>query len=71
MFQGVLKDRNFGELMVDGIEPERYECVFASVQSLNNRIDGLNLTESYYDVIIIDEVHHISAASYRPILKKF
>ena len=35
-FQGVLKDNNFGELWVDGIEPEKYDCVFASVQTLNN-----------------------------------
>jgi superfamily II DNA or RNA helicase len=70
-FQGILRDNNFGELWVDGMEPERYECVFASVQTLNNRIDSLNLSESFYDFIIIDEVHHISASSYRPILNYF
>jgi superfamily II DNA or RNA helicase len=70
-FQGILKDRNFGELWVDGIEPERYEHVFASVQTLNNRLDSLNLSPNYYDYIIIDEVHHIAAASYRSILKHF
>lgn len=70
-FQGILKDNNFGELWVDGIEPERYDCVFASVQTLNNRIESLSLSESYYDFIIVDEVHHIAAASYRPILSRF
>ncbi|MDD4972204.1 MAG: DUF3427 domain-containing protein [Paludibacter sp.] len=70
-FQGVLKDNNFGELWGDGIEPEKYDCLFASVQTLNNRIATLNLTEFYYDYIIIDEVHHITADSYRPILNKF
>jgi len=70
-FQGVLRDNNFGELWVDGIEPEKYDCVFASVQTLNNRIETLNLTEFYYDFIIIDEVHHIAANSYRPILNRF
>ncbi len=70
-FQGILRDNNFGGLWVDGMEPERYECVFASVQTLNNRIDSLNLSESFYDFIIIDEVHHISASSYRPILNYF
>jgi len=70
-FQGILKDNNFGELWVDGIEPEKYNCLFASVQTLNSRLETLNLTESYYDFIIIDEVHHIFAKSYRPILDRF
>ncbi|HEU5166245.1 MAG TPA: DEAD/DEAH box helicase family protein, partial [Chitinophagaceae bacterium] len=70
-FQGILRDNNFGELWVDGIEPEKYDCVFASVQTLNNRIGSLSLSESFFDFIIVDEVHHIAAASYRPILNRF
>lgn len=70
-FQGILKDNNFGELWCDGIEPEKYNCVFASVQTLKNRIDTLNLTDIFYDFIIVDEVHHIAASSYRPILNHF
>jgi superfamily II DNA or RNA helicase len=70
-FQGVLRDNNFGELWVDGIEPEKYNNVFASVQTLNNRISELSLSESFYDFIVIDEVHHIAAKSYRPVLEKF
>jgi superfamily II DNA or RNA helicase len=70
-FQGILRDNNFGALWVDGIEPDNYSCVFASVQTLKNKIDTLALTDSYYDYIIIDEVHHIAASSYRPILNRF
>ena len=70
-FQGVLKDNNFGELMVDGLVPSNNEYVFASVQSLNNRLKDIKLSPEYYDFIIIDEVHHISASSYRPILNYF
>ncbi len=70
-FQGILRDNNFGELWVDGLIPESYENVFASVQTLQNSIDSLQLSENYYDFIIIDEVHHIAANSYRPILDKF
>lgn len=70
-FQGVLKDSNFGELWVDGLVPERYDVVFASIQTLNNRLEDLNLSPSYYDFIIIDEVHHIAASSYRSILEHF
>lgn len=70
-FQGILRDNNFGELWLDGIEPERYDCVFASVQTLNNRLGDLNLSATFYDYIVIDEVHHIAASSYRSILKHF
>lgn len=70
-FRGVLKNNNFGELWVDGEEPNRYEHLFASVQTLNNRLESLKLSPSYFDFIIVDEVHHISADSYRPILHRF
>jgi superfamily II DNA or RNA helicase len=70
-FRHVLRNANFGELWVDGIEPANYEYVFASILTLNNRIKQLPLSEDFFDVIIIDEVHHIAANSYRPILEKF
>jgi superfamily II DNA or RNA helicase len=70
-FQGVLKDNNFGDLWVDGLEPSSNEYVFASVQTLNNKIKNINLSPDYYDFIIIDEVHHIEAKTYRPILEYF
>ena len=70
-FQGVLKDNNFGELWVDGLVPDEYSNVFASVQTVNNQLKSLGLSETFYDFIIIDEVHHIAANSYRPILEHF
>ena len=70
-FQGILRDNNFGELWVGGFEPDKYDCIFASVQILNNRINSLTLSESFYDFIIVDEVHHITASSYRPIINHF
>ncbi|ADG94391.1 type III restriction protein res subunit [Arcobacter nitrofigilis DSM 7299] len=70
-FRGVLRDNNFGELWVDGETAISNEHLFVSVQTLQNNIGNLNLSKEYYDFIIIDEVHHISANSYRPILEKF
>ena len=70
-YRAVLKNNNFGELWVDGFFPNNYSVVFASVQSLKNKINELDLAKNYYDFIVIDEVHHISASSYRPILKAF
>jgi len=70
-FRHVLKDANFGDLWVDGLESVEYEYLFASVQTLNSRMHLLNLSADFYDYIIIDEVHHIAASSYRPVLNKF
>lgn len=70
-FQGILRDNNFGELWVDGLEPEKYNHLFASIQTLNSRLDQLNIRPDFFDYIIIDEVHHIAAASYRPVLARF
>ncbi|RZK74778.1 MAG: DEAD/DEAH box helicase, partial [Pedobacter sp.] len=71
MFRHVLRDANFGDLWVDGIEPMQYEHVFASVQTLNNRLPSLKLSANFYDFIIIDEVHHIAANTYRPVIDRF
>ncbi len=70
-FRGILRDANFGELWVDGLIPSSYEHVFASVQTINNRLDDFNLSPDYYDFIVIDECHHLTAASYRGILQYF
>lgn len=70
-FRGVLKDNNFGEFWVDGMQPDKFDFVFASVQTFRNRIEALSLSSTFYDFIIIDEVHHIAASSYRPILDHF
>ncbi|WP_207535308.1 DEAD/DEAH box helicase [Desertivirga arenae] len=70
-FRHVLKDTNFGELWVDGLEPGNLEYVFASVQTLRNRVSDLKLSPEFYDFIIIDEVHHAPANSYRFIFDRF
>lgn len=70
-FQQVLCDYNFGEKWYGGTEPSNYEYVFASKDTLNNRIDTFNLPHDYYDYIVIDEAHHIPAGSYQKIISYF
>ena len=70
-FRMVLRDASFGELWVGGEKPEHFNQLFTSVQTLKNNIDTLSLSDDFYDFIIIDEVHHIAAKSYRPVLKRF
>lgn len=70
-YRGILRDNNFGELWVDGIEPANYEYVFASVQTLNNRIESLSHSPEFFDYIVIDECHHLTANSYRATINYF
>ncbi|MGX1113942.1 superfamily II DNA or RNA helicase [Pseudoalteromonas sp. MBR-15] len=70
-YRGVLKNNDFGELWVGNYKPQRYNQLFASIQTLNNQIDNIKLSADFYDYIVIDEVHHVSANSYRGILNYF
>ncbi|MBO1519636.1 DUF3427 domain-containing protein [Oceanisphaera pacifica] len=70
-YRGVLRNGNFGELWVGGAKPDHYRQLFASIQTLNNQLEDLSLSADYYDYIVIDEVHHIAASSYRAVLKYF
>jgi superfamily II DNA or RNA helicase len=63
-----LKDASFGERWVAGERPERFEHVFASVQSLQN-VDLSNLAVDHFDMVIVDEFHHAAAASYDRLLQ--
>ena len=70
-YRGVLKNSQFGELLVGKHKPQKFNHLFASIQSFNNQLASLSLTRDYFDYIVIDEVHHITANSYRPILEYF
>ena len=67
MYQEVLTDPTFGELLVDGQEPANWRHVFASIQSLSQaRLSGIR--PDHFDVVVVDEFHHAEAASYRRLL---
>jgi superfamily II DNA or RNA helicase/HKD family nuclease len=70
-YRGILRDNNFGELWVDGQVPSSYEYVFASVQTINNQINLLGISPEYFDYIVIDECHHLTANTYRGIINYF
>lgn len=71
VYRGVLRDNNFGELWVDGLVPTHYEYVFASIQTINNRLNELELSPAYFDFIVIDECHHLTANTYRALINYF
>lgn len=70
-FRSILKDPNFGDLLVDGIVPDSINCLFASVQSFNAKQLWNTITEDYFDFIIVDEIHHAKASSYDKLFNFF
>jgi superfamily II DNA or RNA helicase len=68
-FALALRDAGFGERWVGGDRPERFEHVFASIQSLNAA--GLeHLAHDHFDVVVVDEFHHAAAPSYQSLLRR-
>ena len=68
-FRTVLRDQNFGELLFDGAEPQEWSHVFASVQSLQSKRPWEALGAEHFKFVVIDEAHHWTAASYRPLFE--
>ncbi|MFI8768430.1 DUF3427 domain-containing protein [Streptomyces sp. NPDC053792] len=69
-YQDVLVDANFGEELHSGLEPDGWQHVFASVQSLKaQRLE--QLPPDHFDVIVIDEFHHGVSSTYRKVIDYF
>ncbi len=66
-FRHVLRDPNFGDLLVGGQEPEQFDHLFVSIQMYKSR----SLHEwpaDRFDYVVVDEFHHAAASSYRLLL---
>lgn len=70
-FRAVLKDANFGDLLVGSHHPQSIEHLFISIQSFNSHNFWQNTAADYYDFIIVDEFHHAAAASYQKLLEYY
>lgn len=70
-FRYILKDFNFGELLVGNNKAESIDNLFVSIQSLNSSKLIEKTTPDYYDYIIIDEVHHGAAKTYQKLLEYY
>jgi len=68
-YREVLSDPNFGELYVDGTRPERWQHVFASIQSLSSYgVDSV--PPQSFQILVVDEFHHAAASTYRRLLER-
>ena len=70
-FRAVLRMPDFGELLVGPHTASCYDHLFCSVDMLGSRHLWEQLGSDFYDFIIVDEVHHGPAASYRAVFERF
>lgn len=66
-FRAVLKEQNFGEILVGGQQPSAWQHVFASIQSYNSQ-ECWKLPPGKFDYVVVDEFHHAAAQSYERLL---
>src|SRR5690606_33916871 len=67
-YRAVLRDHNFGDLLVGGTDPQQTDHLFCSIQSYNSRALH-TLPTDRYDYIVVDEFHHAAAPTYRRLLE--
>ncbi|MEZ6113697.1 MAG: DUF3427 domain-containing protein [Pirellulaceae bacterium] len=66
-FRGVLRDQNFGDLLVGGSTPEQQRHLFCSIQSYNSQ-ELTQRASDEFEYVVVDEFHHAAAPSYRQLL---
>ncbi|MBI2392021.1 MAG: DUF3427 domain-containing protein [Deltaproteobacteria bacterium] len=66
-FRSVLTDAAFGELWTDGALPERWDHVFATIQSAAPELID-RLGPEHFRYVVVDECHHAPADSYQRIV---
>lgn len=66
-FRAVLRDQNFGDLLVGGERPGQSEQLFCSIQSYNSN-ELWRLPADRYTYVVVDEFHHAAAPGYRRML---
>ena len=68
-FAQVMRDLNFGGLLVGGKDDRPCEALFASIQSWNSKIGVTLHPADHFDYVVVDEVHHGEAPSWKRLLE--
>ena len=69
-FRQILRDPQFGEMLAGSLQPASYEHLFATVQSLQSRQLVTGLGEDYWQIVVVDECHHIAAQSFEQLMQQ-
>lgn len=69
VFQQVLRDPEFGEMLDGNNQPANHEHLFAMIQTLSRRNLVGMLGAQYWHIVIIDEAHHLPAATFEAFVR--
>lgn len=67
-YRQILRDPQFGETLAGNLQPTSYDHLFATVQSLQSRQLIPRLGTDYWQIVVIDECHHIAAQSFEQLM---
>ncbi|MBL8214146.1 MAG: DUF3427 domain-containing protein [Bryobacterales bacterium] len=67
-FRHVLRDESFGDILTGGEEPAAYTHLFATIQSFHSRNLLASQGPGFWHYAVLDEAHHVPAASYRDLI---
>ena len=67
-FRHVLRDASFGALLTGDDEPRQLDHLFATIASLRSRGLIERLGADHWDHVVVDECHHVPAASYQAVV---
>lgn len=69
-YRHVLRDPGFGELMTGSHDPDAKEHLFTTIQSALSRKLLDTYGPDYWRIVVVDECHHIAAASFREFVQR-
>lgn len=59
-YREVLRDPEFGDLVAQGIDPVRYDHVFATIDSVSGRSLVERFGSDYWHTVVVDECHRLA-----------
>jgi superfamily II DNA or RNA helicase/HKD family nuclease len=63
-FRQVLRDPSFGDLLDGDNEPTQHDHLFATITTVHRRGLVAKLGSDYWNVVVVDEAHHLPAATF-------
>ncbi len=69
-FRDVLRDQDFGEILDCSSTPSRYDHCFATIQTVHRRDLPTQVGPTFWHLVVLDECHHIEAATYRGVMEQ-
>ncbi|MGE4658969.1 MAG: DUF3427 domain-containing protein [Gammaproteobacteria bacterium] len=67
-YRAVIRDQNFGDLLVGGHKPSQWDHLFCSIQSYKSQSLSKKFPPEYFDYVVVDEFHHSAADSYQDLM---